>query len=417
MGYARSLASGSWAAFYREPVADASGRRRCARVPKSPDYPTKATAKAAGDAYEHHLRSLAKGLGAKVASRRRTLTLDAYAPGAIAQAPDLADSTRTTYRSAVRSAVREHFGVSFEVEWLTADAVERYYSSIGHLAAKTRQTRIIALAAVARRAIRDGALAAEHHPAHWGITVHEDQPVRRRVLSDAELDRLAAAMPPHLWAAPIIGHDTGLRVSELAALSLTDIEWGDDGRAYLWITRTTNTNGSALHPHVKNKVIRRVPLSVRALGAWMYHVRNFVPDGEQRLFWKGRPGKRSFAPAGTQYFDIAMRRAREIAQIERIAETGNKPFVGWHDLRRAFATKIYRATRDVREVQHLMGHATVAMTMKYILDFEREEERREAVDMAFGVQAATPPQHLLPRVGGRAAGVRSSMWAISESAA
>lgn len=65
MGYARSLASGSWAAYYREPLADASGRRLCARVPDSPGYPTKATAKAAGDAYEIHLRALASGLDAK----------------------------------------------------------------------------------------------------------------------------------------------------------------------------------------------------------------------------------------------------------------------------------------------------------------------------------------------------------------
>ncbi|MGW3469559.1 hypothetical protein ACWDKQ_14065 [Saccharopolyspora sp. NPDC000995] len=231
MGYARSLASGSWAAYYREPLADASGRRLCARVPKSPDYPTKATAKAAGDAYELHLRAVSADLNVEVAPRRGVVTLDAYAPGAIDRAPDLAPNTRATYKTAVRSAGREHFGEGFPVDRLTADAVERYYSNIGHLAAKTRQTRIIALATVARRAIREGVLATEHHPAHWGITVREDQPVRRRVLSYTELHRLAAAMPAHLWAAPIIGHDTGLRVSELAALSLTDIEWGDGGRA------------------------------------------------------------------------------------------------------------------------------------------------------------------------------------------
>lgn len=55
----------------------------------------------------------------------------------------------------MRCAVREHFGEGFPVDRLTADAVERYYSTIGHLAAKTRQTRIVALGVVARRAIRE----------------------------------------------------------------------------------------------------------------------------------------------------------------------------------------------------------------------------------------------------------------------
>lgn len=134
------------------------------------------------------------------------VTLDAYAPGAIDRTPDLAKSTRTTYKGAVRSAGREHFGAGVPVDRLTADAVERYYSTIGHLAAKTRQTRIVALGVVARRAVRDGLLAPEHHPAHWGITVRGDQPTPRRLLTDAELDRLAAAMLSHLWAAVIIGN-------------------------------------------------------------------------------------------------------------------------------------------------------------------------------------------------------------------
>ncbi|WP_158309579.1 tyrosine-type recombinase/integrase [Saccharopolyspora spinosa] len=386
-------------------------------MPDSPDYPTKATAKAAGDAYELHLRALASGLDAKVAPRRGAVTLDAYAPGAIDRTPDLANSSRNSYRGAVRCAVREHFGDGFPVERLTADAVERYYSTIGHLAAKTRQTRIIALATVARRAVRDGVLAAEHHPAHWGITVRGDQPTRRRLLTDAELTRLAAAMPSHLWAAVIIGHDTGLRVSELAALSVTDIEYSPDGRAYLWITRTTSRDGTELSPHVKNGVIRRVPLSARALSAWNHHVAYFVPEGQQRIFRKGSSGKRRLAPAGTGYLTGAMQQCRDRAQIERMADSGKQPLVGWHDLRRAFATKIYRATRDIRELQKLMGHATVAMTMRYIQDFEHEQEHREAVDAAFGGGLSTPPLYPAGVAGGESPAASAPVSMITERAA
>ncbi|MER7009950.1 site-specific integrase [Saccharopolyspora sp. NPDC000359] len=398
-------------------MADASGRRLCARVPESPDYPAKATAKAAADAYELHLRAISADLDAEVAPRRGTVTLDAYAPGAIDRTPDLAPSARKTYKKAVRSAGQQHFGEGFPVDRLTADAVERYYSTIGHLRAKTRQTRIIALKTVARRAVKDGLLAPEHHPAHWDIMVRGDQSIRRRLLTDDELDRLAAAMPPHLWAAVIIGHDTGLRVSELAALTLTSIEYADDGRAYLWITRTTNCGGNELIPHVKNMVIRRVSLSPRALAAWEYHVSHFVPEGHTRMFWKGSNGKRRLAPAGTGYLTRAMQKCRERAQIDRMSDSGRNPLVGWHDLRRAFATKIYRVTYDVRKVQKMMGHATVAMTMRYIQDFEHEQEQREAVDLAFGEALPTPPLYLAAAPAGDAPDGRADAHPITECAA
>lgn len=49
-----------------------------------------------------------------------------------------------------------------------------------------------------------------------------------------------------------------------------------------------------------------------------------------------------------------------------------------------------------------MGHSTVTMTMRYIQDFEREQEHREAVDAAFGGGLPTPPLYLSAATAGEA---------------
>ena len=58
------------------------------------------------------------------------------------------------------------------------------------------------------------------------------------------------------------------------------------------------------------------------------------------------------APGPRQWFEPAVRKAK-IADFH------------WHDLRHTFASRLTMAGVDLRTVQELMGHKTIAMTVRY----------------------------------------------------
>lgn len=54
-----------------------------------------------------------------------------------------------------------------------------------------------------------------------------------------------------------------------------------------------------------------------------------------------------------------------------------------HSLRTTAATNLYQKTHDIYQVQRLLHHTTVEMTMKYIKDLELNEKLRENLEYDF----------------------------------
>jgi integrase/recombinase XerC len=133
---------------------------------------------------------------------------------------------------------------------------------------------------------------------------------------------------------------SGIRVSELCGLDLGDI---DDQRGLL---RVLGKGGRQ----------RTVPLggpAVRALGAWL-GVRSVLaaPSADQALFVGDRGGR------------IDPRVVRRLVH-RALAMVPDAPDLGPHGLRHAMATHLLEGGADLRSVQEILGHSSLATTQLY----------------------------------------------------
>ena len=93
----------------------------------------------------------------------------------------------------------------------------------------------------------------------------------------------------------------------------------------------------------------------------------------------GTDTKRPRTPRGQEESVYALRDAFEIA-VER---AGILDF-HLHDLRHTFASRLVMAGVDLRTVQELMGHKTIAMTLRYAhLSSDHKRKAIEALEQRF----------------------------------
>jgi integrase/recombinase XerD len=169
------------------------------------------------------------------------------------------------------------------------------------------------------------------------------------VLTSKEVDALVIApRPPHPWwrrdrAMLELLYATGCRVSELSNLKLRDL----------------NLAERICHCHGKGDKQRVVPLGKRAVAA----VEDYLQHERPRL------AKRRDPPA--EYLLLSSRGAR--LRRERIWElikvyarqAGCASELSPHSLRHSFATHLLAGGADLRQVQEMLGHASIATTQIY----------------------------------------------------
>jgi integrase/recombinase XerC len=134
---------------------------------------------------------------------------------------------------------------------------------------------------------------------------------------------------------------TGIRVSELCGLDLADL---DRGRQVIRVFG-------------KGSKERTVPLgapALRAVEAWLGNARPRLATGESgRAMFLGERGKR-----------IDPRVVRRVVH-RSIQMTEGAPDLGPHGLRHAMATHLLEGGADLRSVQEMLGHASLATTQIY----------------------------------------------------
>lgn len=145
-------------------------------------------------------------------------------------------------------------------------------------------------------------------------------------------------------------YSSGLRLSELTGLDLTDIDLGDR---------------SVLVREGKGGKSRLLPVGRKALEAmrrWLDIRHRFAPPGQTALF-AGRGGSR-LSPRSVQ------------SRLERWRRRKGFPeHLHPHMLRHSFASHLLESSNDLRAVQELLGHSNIGTTQIYThLDFQHLAE-------------------------------------------
>ncbi len=159
--------------------------------------------------------------------------------------------------------------------------------------------------------------------------------------SDLEIRDLA------MWE---LFYSSGLRVSELAGLSLNDVDLND---------------GSVLVEEGKGRKSRVLPVgrcAKDAIRGWL-DVRPCVAAVDEPALFVSRRGSR-----------IAVRSIQ--SRLERwCRKQGLSEHVHPHMLRHSFASHLLESSRDLRAVQELLGHSNIGTTQIYThLDFQHLAE-------------------------------------------
>ncbi|HSF48559.1 MAG TPA: tyrosine recombinase XerC [Burkholderiales bacterium] len=140
-------------------------------------------------------------------------------------------------------------------------------------------------------------------------------------------------------------YSSGLRLAELASLDYPNLRLGEG------MVRVTG----------KGRKTREVPVggyAIRALEAWLVE-RSKFPAGDCPALFLNRDGRR-----------LSQRSIQ--ARLKRWAEKlGLSQSVHPHLLRHSFASHLLQSSENLRAVQELLGHASVATTQVYThLDFQ-----------------------------------------------
>jgi Site-specific recombinase XerD len=140
------------------------------------------------------------------------------------------------------------------------------------------------------------------------------------------------------WAMAELLYATGIRVGELAGINVGDADLNE---------RTVRVLG-------KGDKERVVPFGVPALRALTSWVESGRPDlaGDTTALFVGHRGSR-----------VDQRQVREV--IHGLASGAGVPDIAPHALRHSAATHLLEGGSDLRSVQEVLGHASLATTQRY----------------------------------------------------
>ena len=181
------------------------------------------------------------------------------------------------------------------------------------------------------------------------ITAARRDDVMPGTLSPDQVDRLLAT-PDGRSAAGVrdralleLLYATGCRASEVSAMRLTDLHLAES-------FCTCRGKGD------KERVVPLGRRAVAALQAWI--------DGPRQAFAARAGAAPSWAILSARGNRLSRMRIWEVVR-EHATAAGIPPDIGPHTLRHSFATHLVAGGVDLRHVQEMLGHASIATTQRY----------------------------------------------------
>jgi integrase/recombinase XerD len=174
----------------------------------------------------------------------------------------------------------------------------------------------------------------------WEIPRPKKQLILPKVLGEDEVARLFNALGNLKHKAMLFtAYSAGLRVSEIAALKIRDI---DSSRMQMLIE------------NAKGKKDRYVNLSPVLLDVLRAYIRTYKPKPRYFLFESEHSGEGYPTRTIQRIFQLA----KEKAKISKA--------VGIHSLRHSFATHMLEKGIDIRYIKDLLGHFSIKTTERYL---------------------------------------------------
>jgi integrase len=334
-GRLRQLPSGRWQAAYVGPDGNLH------KAPRTYAHDYDAEGWLAGER-----RKIDLGTWGAV-ERSDGVTLRTYADKWIEQR-QLRPRTEQLYRSMLKRLILPDLG-DVQIVKLTPAKVREWHSGLG-TDTPTRNAHAYALLhAICATAVADEVLDA--NPCRIRAAM---QTKRRRdveVLTPAQVDKLAAKMPPELRASVILAAWCGLRWGETSELRRKDIPADCSvlrirravtyraGKFYVGEPKTAaGIRDVAVPPHIRPVLKSHLKIHVGK-------------DGESLLF----PGD----AGGHLRADLYR------TSWEKAREAIKKPTLRVHDLRHVGAVLAAQSGATTAELMHRLGHTTPAMALRY----------------------------------------------------
>lgn len=269
----------------------------------------------------------------------------------------MSDNTRAAYRSDVEKLVCYLADGATTLGDVTLDTLHNFAADLHDLGISPRsQARIVSGVKSFFKFLKNQQFI-EHNPARMlenpqvGLHLPEVLTVAE---IDAMLDAIDLATPEGQRNRAIVEtlYSCGLRVSELVNLEIGKV-FVDEG--YVIVTG----KGS------KERVVPISESALREISAWMDHRADIdIKPGEDQMLFVSRRGKR-------------LTRVMIFYIIKRLAElAGIRKEISPHTLRHSFATHLLEGGANLRAIQQMLGHESIATTELY-LHLDRSHLREE----------------------------------------